>query len=380
MQKYVIMVTVLILLAPLVGAGDPFKVVTDVPQFVKPGDTFTISISVQNKTGSDQRDIKVSLLASSPFDVVGDDVFILGTFDEFIDMRMAVFKLHVRENASYGYYDIPYIIKNQNVEYRDMLKIHVLGTTLVNIPSISVDKEKVFPGDTFLLMVSVENKGENRLKWIKISLNCNPSSLQNSPLVPLTTTEAVFLNMKRGAREETSFTLSVGKDTQPGSYPLLLVMSYEDEAELEGEYEVPYGIEVLGKANIVFSSIEPDPMEPTQNKTIVLNVSLKNVGEIEAKSVKGTAVSKGGKYTAFLPDIAKDESGSLAFNVGTLGPGEHDFTISIQWVDEYGQSGEIDENYVLMVKREERSYTSFIVGGVIVLVVAAAYFLKKRSK
>jgi len=380
MRKYMIMITALILLVPLVGAGDPFKVVTDVPQFVKPGDTFTVSITVQNKTGSDQREVEVSLLASSPLDVVGDDVFILGTFDEFIDMRKAVFKLHVRENASYGYYDIPYTIKNQNVEYRDTLRVHVLGTTLVNIPSISVDKEKVFPGDTFLLGVSVENMGENRLKWIKVSLNCNPPSLQNPPLVPLTTTETVFLNMNRGAREETSFTLSVGKDTLPGSYPLLLVMSYEDEAELEGRYEVPYGIEVLGKANIVFSSIEPDPTEPAENDTIVLNVSLKNVGDIEAKSVKGTAVSKGGKYTAFLPDIAKDESGSLAFTIGTLATGEYDFTISIQWVDEYGQSGEIDENYVLTVKGEEKSYTSLIIGGVLFLVVAVAYFLKKRSK
>jgi hypothetical protein len=379
-MRKLIMLTLFILLAPLVGAGDPFKVVTDVPQFVKPGETFTISITVQNKTGSDQRDVKVSLFASSPFDVVGEDVFTLGTFDEFIDVRIAVFKLRVHENASYGYYDIPYTIKNQDVEYRDKLKIHILGTTLVNIPIISVDKGKVFPGDTFLLNVSVENLGENKLKWIKVSLNCNPSSLQNSPLVPLTTTEAVFLNMNRGAREETSFSLSVGKDTQPGSYPLLLVMSYEDEAELEGRYEVLYGVEVLGKATIVFSSIEPDPIEPIQNDTIVLNVSLKNVGEIQAKSVKGTAVFKGGKSTAFLPDIAKDESGSLTFNIGTLGPGEHDFTISILWVDEYGQSGEISENYVLTVRKEEKSYTPLIVGGILVLLVGTAYFLKKRSK
>jgi hypothetical protein len=379
-MRKLLMVTIFILLAPFVGAGDPFKVVSDVPQFVKPGDTFTISINVQNKTGTDQRGVKVTLFVSPPFDMVGDDVFSLGTFDEFVDMRSAIFKLRVRQNAPYGYYDIPFIIKNQNMEFKDMLTIRILGTTLVNVSRIWVDKEKVFPGDTFILKAQVENKGENKLKWVKVSLNCNPSSLQNPPLVPLTTTETVFLKMTRGAIGEVSFTLSVGKDAAPESYPLLFVINYQDEADAQGSYEVHYGIEVLGKAAIVFSSIEPDPIEPTQNDTIVLNVSLKNVGEIQAKSVKGTAVFKGGKYTAFLPDIAKDESGSLAFNVGTLGPGEHDFTISILWVDEYGQSGEISEDYVLMVKREEKSYTPLIVGGILVLLVGATYFLKKRSK
>jgi len=372
-------ITIILLLAP-VHASEPFKVISNIPPYVRPVDTFTLSIAVINNTGEDQKNVKVSLFATPPFDILGDKEFSMGDLDEFVNTRIAVFKLSVRQNASYGFYDIPILVKSHTLEFKDKLTLHVLGTTLVNVAKISVDKDKVFPADNFILKATVENKGENGLKWLKVSLNTNPSSMPNPPLIPLASPETVFLNMRSRERRVASFSISVGKDTTPASYPLLLEISFQDEADVSGSYEVWYGMDVSGKSSLVFAGIEPEPAEPSENDTVVLNVSVKNTGHVAAKSVRGMIVYEGGRFSSFISDIDKDESGTLIFNLDKLEAGKYDLKIEITWTDEYGQKGQMSEEWVLQVRKEEKSNSAYVAAIVILLVVALAYLIKKKLK
>ncbi len=134
------------------------------------------------------------------------------------------FKIDVDRNATYGQYDIPYTIYyGQNKESTGKITLAVKGNTLVEVRSVQViaNSSLVEPGEPFRMAVSLENVGDNEIKWLKLTLNPGDKAL-----VPLSSdSERIFKDLSQGTNRDAEFWFSMEKDAAIKNYPVDLVLN-----------------------------------------------------------------------------------------------------------------------------------------------------------
>lgn len=400
-------ISVLILLLLPVSATNaqaqqetPFDVTysTSLPH-LSPGDrNVGIEFNVQNNKDISISNVKVYLFLRYPFSAsippnnkLGDlsyPEYLIGTGgsgDEYtpyfglgpMTSHKIFFKIDVDRNAKYGTYDIPYtIFYNQNKDYSGKLTVAVKGDTLVEVKNVSIISKdsQVEPGEVFRMTVLLENVGDNRIEWLKLTLNP-----RDRALVPLSSdSESVFKDMPQGSEKGSEFWFSIENDAPVKNYPIDLVLSYMDErGEIYNETKL-VGIVAAGRGNLDIAKKTTDPATIKENLPFTLTVKMENTGTGDARGVTARLESPlEGDTLAYLGEIKKDDYSNAIFTMNAAGSGKETGILRIGYEDDFGKH-EIEKEIILIVNPGDRQNPLPAIIGVIAVI--AGIFLWKRRK
>lgn len=287
------------------------------------------------------------------------------------------FKVDVDRNAKYGLYDIPYTIYyDQGKEYNGKITLAVKGDTLVEIINFQVasNGSKVEPGDFFKVDVTLENVGDNTIKWLKLTLNP-----KDKAFVPLSSdSEHVFKDIPQGTRKDSEFWFSIEKDADIKNYPFDLILSYMDERGMEYNETKLVGIVAAGRASLDIAKKTTDPARVKESEPFTLTVKIENTGTGDANGVAARLESElDGDTLAYLGEIKKDDYSNAIFSLEGAKSGKKMGVLWISYEDDFGRH-ELQKDIIMFVNSgDSKSPIPAIIGLTAILV--AIFFWKRRK-
>jgi hypothetical protein len=287
------------------------------------------------------------------------------------------FKIDVDRNATYGQYDIPYTIYyGQNKESTGKITLAVKGNTLVEVRSVQViaNSSQVEPGEPFKMVVSLENVGDNEIKWLKLTLNPGDKAL-----VPLSSdSEHIFKDLSQGTERNAEFWFSMEKDAVIKNYPVDLGLDYMDERGIEYNETKLIGIVAAGRANLDIAKKTTEPARIKENEPFTLTVKIENTGTGDAKGVTARLESGlEGDTLAYLGEIKKDDYSNAIFTLDGIGSGKKSAVLNISFEDDFGKR-EIQRELILIINPADSSNPLPVIIGLIAI-LAVLYFWKLRK-
>jgi len=210
---------------------------------------------------------------------------------------------------------------------------------------VASNNSKVEPGEAFKLAVSLENVGDNEIKWLKLILNP-----KDKELVPLSSdSERIFKDLSRGSKQDTEFWFSIEKDAVVKNYPIDLVLNYMDEKGIEYNETKLVGIVAAGRASLDIAKKTSEPVRIKENEPFTLTIKIENTGTGDAKGVAARLESElGGDTLAYLGEIKKDDYSNAIFTLDGAVGGKKKGNLLISYEDDLGKH-EVDKELILIV-------------------------------
>ncbi|MFQ6089605.1 MAG: COG1361 S-layer family protein [Candidatus Methanofastidiosia archaeon] len=399
MKKYVMVVLLLILIAPL-RADEPFKIAAQAPPYVRPGDeNVNISITVKVEDEKTYEDVEVEMMLPEVFSISEgkERKSELGDLSKVDEMRrplgVAVFQIDVLEDAKYGEYKIGILVRHKKGIFEDSFKLKVIGDTLVGISKVSRDKENVESGEKFTLTLYVENMGSNSLDWLKIVLQPNPSIPQNlvsefgkiPVIIPISEDlERIFQDLGAGREVRAVFELSVDKNSSTMNYPLNVLLIYQDETDTLFQEVKTIGISIKGRANLDLSKMSTNPQRVYEGDQFSLKLSVENTGTEDARGVRAELeIELFGDEIKYLGEVKKGSSENVTFNLDASKAGTYSGKLKLFWEDDYGENEVTEDVSITIYPLKVNGYFSqrnLLLGGVGVFFVVAVVVMILRRR
>lgn len=397
MKKCIIM-SVLILASIMNVQAEPFNVTTvlSVPHLT-PGDTnIGLDFTIQNNQDVYSK-VKAYLFLRYPFSAsippnnnlgeITNPGYLIGAggsgdeYTPYFDLpphmsRKTFFKIDVDRAAKYGNYDLSYTIYYDEKEYNGKITVTITGETLIEIKNISVasNGSQVEPGEIFNIRISLENVGDNEIKWLKVSLNPIDKAL-----VPLSSdSELVFRDIPQGEQRSSEIGFSLEKDASIKNYPIDLLLNYVDERGVEYNETKLVGIVASGRANIDIAKKTTDPARILSDQPFALTLKIENTGTGDAKGVTANLESELiGDNIAYLGEIKKDDYSNAIFTLDADGAGKKTGVLRINYQDDFGEH-EVKKDIIIVVGKGENSNILPLLIGIIVIALII-YYIQKRK-
>jgi len=398
MNKY-ITILFIILVSTINVQAEPFNITTvlSVPH-LSPGDrNIGLEFTIQNNQDTSIGKVKSYLFLRYPFSAsvpqnnnlgeLSNPGYLIsagGSGDEYtpyFDLpphmsRKTFFKIDIDRGAKYGVYDLPYTVFYDDKEYNGKITLTVKGETLIEIRNVSVgsNNSPVEPGEVFKIQISLENVGDNEIKWLKISMEP-----RDKALVPLSSdSEMIFKDIPQGSQENSEIIFSLEKDSLIKNYPIDLVLNYLDERGVEYNETRLVGIVAAGRANIDIAKKTTDPARILGNQPFTLTIKIENTGTGDAKGVTAHLESNlSGDNLAYLGEIKKDDYSNAIFTLDSDGSGTKTGALRINYEDDFGKH-EIQKDVIIVVNHTESQNLLPLLLGIIVI-AAIIFFIKRRK-
>jgi hypothetical protein len=398
-MKIYMLAIFLIMASTMNAQAEPFNVTTvlSVPHLT-PGDrNIGLEFTIQNNLDTSLGNIKAYLFLRYPFSAsippnnklgeLSNPGYLIsagGSGDEYtpyFDLpphtsRKTFFKIDIDRGANYGDYDLPYTIFYDNKEYSGKITLTVKGNTLIEIKNVSVasNNSQVEPGEVFKIGVSLENVGDNEIKWLKLSLNP-----KDKALIPLSSdSEMIFKDISHGSIKDSEIWFSLEKDAAVKNYPIDLELTYLDERGVEYNETKLVGIVASGRANMDIAKKTTEPAAIIENRPFTLTLKIENTGTGDAKGVTARLDSSFvGDDLAYLGEIKKDDYSNAIFTLDSDGKGKKSGILHINYEDDFGRH-DIQKEIILVVNPSEGGNLLPLLIGIIAIVMIVLY-LKRRA-
>ena len=287
------------------------------------------------------------------------------------------FKIDVDRNAKYGKYELPYtVFYGGGKEFSGKITLEVKGNTLIEIRNVQVNSNNsaVEPGEVFKISVSLENVGDNGIKWLKLILNPRDISL-----IPLSSdTEQIFKDIPQGEKKEAEMWFSLEKDAAVKNYPIDLVLRYIDERGVEFNETRLVGLVASGRAVLDIAKKTTEPARIKENEPLTLTVKIENTGTGDASGVIARLESDlTGDTLAYLGEIKKDDYSNAIFTLNGAGDGVKTGNLKISYEDDFGKH-EIDRELDLIVNPGNSSNLLPVI--IVIAGIAGAIYVWKWRK
>lgn len=269
-------------------------------------------------------------------------------------------------------------------------------TPRLMVSDYSIDKEKIYPGDTFKITFTLKNNALNRVSNIK----CKISS-DNGQFLPVNSPGTAYIDEIYGEEEETlSFTLKADKGLKENAYKITIKTEYENwNGSYENVDEIYIPVSYEARAKIYGAYIIEEDIRLGDNIEIVASVN--NIGNSDIYNVE--AVCKGDNITQtdqFFGTIEVGKSANIDLITKTIALGRGDRINKLyvnyedkdgnKYTDEYrlGVSGVInvmeqDYSDIITVKEgpEKKGEGTWygIIFGIVVLCIVL-FFIVRRIK
>jgi len=399
MNIYVI--TLFLIMASTMNAqAEPFNVTTvlSVPHLT-PGDrNIGLEFTIQNNQDTSLGNVKAYLFLRYPFSAsispnnnlgeISNPGYLIsagGSGDEYtpyFDLqphmsRKTFFKIDIDRSANYGDYDLPYTIFYDTKEYNGKITLTVKGNTLIEIKNVSVasNNSQVEPGEVFKIRVSLENIGDNEIKWLKLSLNPIDKAL-----IPLSSdSEMIFKDIPHGSIKDSEIWFSLEKDAAVKNYPIDLELTYLDERGIEYNETKLVGIVASGRANMDIAKKTTEPAVIIENSPFTLTLKIENTGTGDAKGVTAHLESNlSGDNLAYLGEIKKDDYSNAIFTLDSDGSGTKSGVLRIDYEDDFGKH-EIQKSVIIVVNPTENQNLLPLLIGIIVIAAIIFFIIRRKN-
>ncbi|HSQ93473.1 MAG TPA: S-layer protein [Methanoregula sp.] len=380
---------------------------------IAPGENAVIKVNVENKglidikfvqSGIVDRDdlpntaklVRVSLGAGSAPVTIKSDPQMIGDIKGGTHVQVP-FSVKVDANAQAGSYVLPLTLEytylreaeqygQESIIYTYKEVNETIGLPVVIKPHAFLDIEDVTAehlnaGNEGYLTLVVRNAGyiDAGSAILRISRN------GNSPVIPSDSSDFIG-DFPVNGTVETRFKVSVSREAGEQSYPLDVVLIYEDEAgDTITSDAVTIGVPVRGKIKFAVTR-NPGPIRAGE-KTVI-EVEYQNTGAATAYSAQAriSAVDPftSNDDTAYLGDLAPGEKAVARYEVSvddSATPKEYGLDSEIRYRDALDNSQISDSMKVQMVVEQASRLLPII--AVLVLVLAgsgAAYYFIGRKK
>lgn len=258
-----------------------------------------------------------------------------------------------------------------------------IQTTDVYIP-ITIGKEPILqiqniknstaePGSTVLLSFDVANVGDSAAKDIRISIN-------QTKLVSRDSNE-VFIESLPGKNSRTvSFTLTADPEINIGLYSLPVSLTYSDGTGT-ATYSATKHIGFTIAAPIELITTLESSKNLYYGKIATLTVSLANRGKADAKFLTVRASSDYGTKEFYIGKLESDDYETIDIPQDlTKNKESYKLSLELEYKDDFGNSYAVKKYLDVMPVAApiEIPYTTVI--GLIVLIAAGYWWLKRKKK
>jgi hypothetical protein len=400
MNKFnlILIIVSTLLIAQVASAG--YLVTESAP--VYPGDT-TYVYFVVNNTGFGQflNDVKVRLEpkdnASANAVTILDDVYSLGTIENWGDQRTARFKIHVNPDAAEGdyYFNVyttyrgqqissntpaPMVtseLKNQILTIKGKPLIVLTNSTLGIVEPMSVNKETL----------KFKNTGTGTVQnaVAEIDLTGTGGSSKSSFSILGAGTQFSLGNLKAGDEAEITFDLAVDITATPGVYNLPLKITGL------GNYSSNnyVGLVVAGTTNFEISYQETLGSFSLN----VLNIGVNPANSVTVSLPRQKNFSTTGSSSAVLGNLNSGDYTSAIFQIAKIAGAGNSLEVDIQYTDTSGQRHTITKFLPVdlstagaQTKSASTNYTTWLLAAIVILVIywqrskISTYFQKQKGR
>ncbi len=401
MNKFnLILIIVSAVLYTQVASAQSYLVTESAPVF--PGDTTYVYVSIQNTGfGSFLNDVSVRLLpkdnASANAVTILDDVYSLGTIENWGDQRTAKFKIHINPDAAEGdyYFNVFIYYRGQQInsntpapmvttELKDQILtikgkpvVVLLNSTLGIIEPMSVNKETL----------KFKNTGTGTVQnaVAEIDLTGTGGSSKSSFSILGAGTKFSLGNLKAGDEAEITFELAVDITATPGVYNLPLKITGLDNYSSDNFV----GVVVAGTTNFEISY-----QETSGSFTLnVLNTGISSASAVTVSLPPQKNFSITGSTSTVLGTLNSGDYTSAIFQISKIPGTGNNLEIEIQYTDTSGQRHTITKSLTVEISSTETkasagsttNYTVWMLAVVILLVIywqrskISTYFQRQKG-
>ncbi|OFV67306.1 MAG: membrane protein containing APHP [Candidatus Syntrophoarchaeum caldarius] len=382
-------------------------VITDVtPVDLSPGDTRDITLTIKNDGSRDARHITLNFQSSDYISVVGSSSEYIHSINAWTSKEITI-TVHVAEGAPDGTYEIPITCSFDEYYYNATqgyvtstmtpttlgIVFNVRGEIIIDVADLTTDPTEVRPGDDYVTVTAtLSNAGEGQAKEVKAELEC-PDGFKPSK----SSTNIAYIGiLNSGSQSVATFHIDVEEGIEDGYYSLLLTITYKDTSN--NDYTITKEVRLLvePKPDFEVTSVRITPATIRSGDHVRLEITVKNTGSEDAKSVEIRAIRKAtqpfdfderSSYIGDL-DIGDEGSGALTFDVETpADPREYLLKIRIRCTGDPDKGDynvyTFDRTVSVTVspgapKHERWSGYGIIIGVIIVLAGGIYYHFRRR--
>lgn len=255
------------------------------PDPVEPGQIVIVKFKIENSGDETKDPATVTILPKYPFEIYGDtttkNIGVLRAGSTGTSSQIVEFKLKVDENAveeeteielilSYGTTSKAYI----NDDFMIDIETH---DAVLSVTSIDVKPERIAPGETSKVDLSIKNYADSLLKDIKFKLD-----FTNVPLAPYkSSVERRIAQLQGGFQDTLSFNIIAEPDATAGLYKVPMNISYNDEKGNSKEINDILTLSIGAKPKIKAYIKKRDVYKANSAGTITIEVA--NAGTTDIK-------------------------------------------------------------------------------------------------
>ena len=389
--KLVLLIISTVLLTQVAVAASNYLVTESAP--VYPGDTTYVYVPIKNMGfGSFMEDVYVRLAPkdNSSADAVTllDDIYSLGTINNWGDQRTAKFRLHVNPDAVEGdyYFDI-YItykgqgtgegsatpattrLENRVLTIKGKPLVVLLNSTLGIVEPMSINKEKL----------RLKNAGTGTIQNAVAEISLGGGDMKSAFSILGGGTQYSLGNLKPGDEVEITFDLAVDIAARPGVYNLPLKITGQNNYS-SSEY---VGLVVAGTTDF----------EITYQETMgAFSLNVANVGVNPASAVMISLpaqknFSLTGSSSAVIGNLNPGDYTSSIFQLTKKTGAGNGLNVDIQYTDTSGKRHTITKSLTVELSSAavqagagyrgsgSRNYTAWLL---IIAIVSVAYWQRRR--
>ena len=257
--------------------------------------------------------ILVTALALSSVSLVGRENLVLATNinADVLDNLDKNEKGNVGENESKNNIDT----QVNNIQPKKIL-----------IESVKIDKDKIEPGDEFILTYTLVNNTNAKLHNTSLKIVSIEGKGTLEGFVPIGTTNEIYLGtINAGSKREVSIRLYSDKSLKAGAYNFITSVTYNEDSKEQEEITKLSGIVLKSKAQLELSDVDVyengDGYKLTGSLTNAGDTKIKNVdvrvnlnGNVYSYQASNIKTEEEEMFEIDLPNVLEDTVASISVN------------------------------------------------------------------
>lgn len=383
MKRFGVLAVLLVFASTITAASPNLNIdtVSTDPQPLKPGDTATLYISVQNDADDRAENLRVTYDGHRLFNLLQPDDRV--TTRSFLGSREDLtlkYDVTVPEDAPEGTYSVPFTLEAGNM--RGTVEKEVSVEIKPKIPSLGLTDVRVSPsplrpGQQAQVSVSLTNEGDRAIENVDVSMDTTDTGL-----LPVGETNTQSVEQILGGESTTaSFQVTSRPGSETALYNIPFSVSYEDTAGDSVEKSVETGIRIEAEPRFITTVRDADlTTTDTEGEVSVsiINRGLAKMKLAQARLLEDDSYVLEDTNSYYLGDIESDDFDVITFDAraqnDTL---EVPVQLTYRTAFNEERTVEMTATYTLPEGQSSSNTTLYVL--VAVLLAGGTWWYKRRS-
>jgi hypothetical protein len=342
------------------------------PQPAEPGNDLTLKIRVINEGVESIEDFSLKIDVKYPFYLKSESK----NFENKRTLNIGssvdnTYYLAIDPNAVSGTYPVEFDVYINDVILNpsdNNVYIQIIGKPDLTIKADTIDR--IAPGDTFPLQLSVNNIGTGKAKNIKVSSESESILMRGSNI-------ELISKIMPAETSQIECNFIVKNDLEPDAYKFPVKLEYIDEQGTSYALTYDIGLNVLNRAEVGIQNIKITPTPITPLDKVHIAGIVENTGNGDAKQVVVQLMTEEGDYKSFIGQLKTDDDAPFYLDIDPGSAGQKNFNLTIAYIDDFG-SHNVNQTIPVQVTRPKSNVLLAIF--VILVIAGSAYMILKKRQ